>query len=269
MSLGAWGTAIFSEDSASDVRDEWREAILDGLSPEDATQRLLETFDDYLEEADTERLFWMALAAAQMETGRLLPDVCDRALAIIDGGGDVDRWREYGDESLARQRARVLERLAAKLRGPQPKPKRLRRPVALSVPLEVGDVVRVQAQREGENEALVVVVGHREGLAPGELYPIVAPLAWEGRRVPKRDRIARLPFLPDPVAPDKPLLILVDTFSKNDVFGPDLGEVVAQGVDTGLTAEADDVTHHMGWRVVAASAQEAWLMATYRAENHN
>src|SRR5436305_1345128 len=148
MSLGAWGTAIFSEDSASDVRDEWREAILDGLSPEDATQRLLETFDDYLEEADTERLFWMALAAAQMETGRLLPDVCDRALAIIDGGGDVDRWREDGDESLARQRARVLERLAAKLRGPQPKPKRLRRPVALSVPLEVGDVVRVQAQRE-------------------------------------------------------------------------------------------------------------------------
>jgi len=267
--LGAWGTAIFSDDSASDVRDEWREAILDGLSPEDATQRLLETFDDYLEEADTERLFWMALAAAQMETGRLLPDVCNRALAIIDGGGDVDRWREDGDESLARQRARVLERLAAKLRGPQPKPKRLRRPVALSVPLEVGDVVRVQAQREGENEALVVVVGHGEGLAPGELYPIVAPLAWEGRRVPKRDRIARLPFLPDPVAPDKPLLILVDTFSKNDVFGPDLGEVVAQGVDTGLTAEADDVTHHMGWRVVAASAQEAWLMARYRAENHN
>ena len=111
--------------------------------------------------------------------------------------------------------------------------------------------------------------GHLLLAAPGELYPIVAPLAWEGRRLPKRDRIARLPFLPDPVAPDKPLLILVDTFSKNDVFGPDLGEVVAQGVDTGLTAEADDVTHRMSWRVVAASAQEAWLMARYRAENHN
>jgi hypothetical protein len=268
-SLGAWGTAIFSDDTASDVRDEWRDAILDGLSAEDATQRLLESFDEYLEDADTEKLFWMALAAAQMETGRLLAEVCDRALAIIDAGGDVDRWREDGDDSLARQRARVLERLAAKLRGPQPEPKRLRRPVALSVSLEVGDVVRVGAQREGENEVLVVVVGHGEGLAPGELYPIVAPLAWEGRRVPKRDRIARLPFLPDPVAPEKPLLILVGTFSKSDVFGPDLGEVVAQGVDMRLTAEADDVTHHMGWRVVAASAQEAWLMARYRAENDN
>jgi len=268
-SLGAWGTAIFSEDTASDVRDEWREAILDDLSAEDATRRLLESFEEHLEEADTEKLFWPALAAAQMETGRLLPEVRDRALRIIDAGGDVDRWREDGDESLARQRARVLERLAAKLRGPQPKPKRLRRPVALSVPLEVGDVVRVRAQPEGKDEALVVVVGHGEGLAPGELYPIVAPLAWEGGRVPKRDRIARLPFLPDPVAPDRPLLILVSTFSKKDVFGPDLGEVVAHGVDIGLTAEADDVTHHMDWRVVAASAQEAWLMARYRAEEDN
>jgi len=87
------------------VRDTWRDAILDGVSPEDATQRLLESFDEYLEDAETEKLLWMALAAAQMETGRLLPDVRDRALQIIDAGGDVDRWREDGDESLARRRA--------------------------------------------------------------------------------------------------------------------------------------------------------------------
>ena len=95
--MGAWGTAIFADDTASDVRDEWRDAILDELSPEDATQRLLESFAEYLEDAETESVFWMALAAAQMETGRLLPEVRDRALAIIDAGGDVDRRREDGD----------------------------------------------------------------------------------------------------------------------------------------------------------------------------
>jgi len=99
--LGAWGTAIFADDTASDVRDEWRDAILDGLSPEDATQRVLESFDEYLDEAENEKLFWMALAAAQMETGRLVPKVRDRALTIIDGGGDVDRWRENGDAAGA------------------------------------------------------------------------------------------------------------------------------------------------------------------------
>jgi hypothetical protein len=105
-----------------------------------------------------------------------------------------------------------------------------------------------------------------ESLAPGEVYPIVAPLAWEGRRVPKRGRISCLPFVPDPVSPDKPLLILVSTFSKKHVFGPDLGEVVAHGVDIGLRADAGDVGHHTDWRVVAASGQEALLLARYRAE---
>jgi hypothetical protein len=55
--LGAWGTAIFSDDTASDVRDEWRDAILDGRSADDATQRLLERFAEHLEEADTEKVF--------------------------------------------------------------------------------------------------------------------------------------------------------------------------------------------------------------------
>src|SRR4051812_50227146 len=96
MSLGAWGTAIFSDDSASDVRDEWREAILDGLSPEEATQRLLETFDDYLEEADSERLFWMGLAAAAGGNGRPPPHGCGPALAGIRAGGGGGRWAGGG-----------------------------------------------------------------------------------------------------------------------------------------------------------------------------
>jgi Domain of unknown function (DUF4259) len=29
--MGAWGTAIFANDTAADVRDEWREAILEGM----------------------------------------------------------------------------------------------------------------------------------------------------------------------------------------------------------------------------------------------
>lgn len=264
--MGAWGTAIFSDDTASEVRDEWREAVLDGLSPQDATDRLLKSFEEQLEDEETEKLFWMALAAAQMETGRLLRPVRDRALAIIDGGGDVERWREDGDAVLARQRARVLDRLAKKLRGPQPKPKRLRRPKALSVALEVGDVVRVRAQRDGEHDALVVVVGHDDGLAPGERYPIVAPLDWDGDELPERDRIAALALLPDPISPEEPLLILVSTFSKKDVLGPHLGEVVTHGVAVDVQADPDRVRRHMGWRVVAASAQEAQLMARYRAE---
>jgi hypothetical protein len=228
--MGAWGTGILSDDTAQDVRDEWREAVLEGLSPEDATARLVKRFDDYLgEDENTEKLFWVALAAAQFETGRLLAEVRDRAIAIIERGGDVARWREDGDDVLARQRERVLERLAEKLRGRQPKPKRLRRPPPLpSLAFEVGDVVRVHDEH-GENESLVLVVGHMN--EPGvERAPIVAALDWEGGAIPDRDALSRLDILPDPYAPRRRLLIWVSTTSKRDIFGPHVGEVVANDV---------------------------------------
>jgi hypothetical protein len=263
--MGAWGTAIFSDDTACDIRDEWRDAILEGLGAEEATARLIASFDGWLNENASRRLFWMALAAAQMETGRLLPDVRDRALKIIDSGGDIDRWHEDGDESLAKQRARVLERLAAKLRGPQPKPKRLRRPVALLVPLDVGDVVLVRARDDEERNVLVLVVAqHRE--TRNEIDPVVVPLDWIGERLPTIAQLSRLALLPDPISPGEPLAIVVITPTKKDIFGSELGEVVARNVRRpDVVVDPGHVSHYMGWRVIPASVAEARLMARYRA----
>jgi hypothetical protein len=257
--MGAWGTAIFADDTALDVRDEWRDAILEGLDAEDATARLVQSFEDNLvDDEDTQKLFWMVLAAAQFETGRLLPEVRDRALAIIEAGGDVDRWREDGDDVSARQRGRVLERLAAKLRGPQPKPKRLRRPPQLSLPFDVGDVVRVHD--EDDNEALVAVVGHVE---TDERDPVVAAFDWDGAAVPARDSLGRLPLVPDQYAPSTPLLIWVTTTSRNEVFGPHLGEVVATDVRLDAPLDADRFGRSMKWRLVPSAVREAqeWARA--------
>jgi hypothetical protein len=260
--MGAWGTAIFSDDTALDIRDEWREAILDGVSAEDATARLLQSFDDQLGDDDTERLFWMALAAAQFETGRLLPDVRDRALGIIDAGGDVELWRELAGDAEARQRARVLERLAVKLRGPQPKPKRLRRTPDFTVPFDVGDVVYVHDE-DKENEALVVVVGHVEEAR--ERPPVVAALDWEDDVSLDPEALALLRILADHYAPDRPLLIAVMTTSKQDAFGPHLGEVVANGVRPRERVDPRDVAHFMTWGLVAQSVCEAQSWARARA----
>src|SRR6266540_516093 len=129
--MGAWGVAIFADDLASDVRGDWREAVIDGADPNDATNRLEAAYAAAIADPDDSIVFWLALAAAQMETGRLVDFVRDRAVAIIVAGSDVARWGEE-DESLARQRAKVLARLRAKLTGPQPPPKRIRHPRILS-----------------------------------------------------------------------------------------------------------------------------------------
>jgi hypothetical protein len=42
--MGAWGTAIFSDDTARDIRDEFRDLIGEGLSTEQATEKLLSEY---------------------------------------------------------------------------------------------------------------------------------------------------------------------------------------------------------------------------------
>src|SRR5687768_16684348 len=96
--MGTWGTGIFDDDAAADVRDDWREAVLEGLSSEDATARLVGAYSELIDDPEEGPVFWIALAAAQHRMGRLLPAVRDRALALIDAGADVARFAEGGAE---------------------------------------------------------------------------------------------------------------------------------------------------------------------------
>ena len=50
--MGTWGTAIFSDDTASDVRDEFRDLIGKGLSAEQATNKLLKENAPSLDDPD-------------------------------------------------------------------------------------------------------------------------------------------------------------------------------------------------------------------------
>ena len=136
--MGSWGTAIFSNDVAADVRSDWREGILDGIPPQELTAELVNSYAAQADDPDDGVVFWLALAAAQHETGRLRPDVRETALDILDRGGDVARWEEE-DTGLAKQRQQVLDRLRMKLAGPQPAPKRLKRQVPHGVAFDVGD----------------------------------------------------------------------------------------------------------------------------------
>jgi hypothetical protein len=117
--------------------------------------------------ATTDAPFWIALAAAQHETGHLLDDVRDRALTAIDAGHDLEEW-----DGNAR-RAATLQRLAARLRGPRSAPKRVRRPRPIDPGAEVGDVIHI-VDHESGREALVAVISEEPGWPNGRgRWPIV------------------------------------------------------------------------------------------------
>lgn len=179
--VGTWGPGVFSDDVALDVRNAWREALMDGLDDEAATARVFEQLADVFADEDEDSVVaWLALAAAQSQTGRLQPDVRDRALALIESGGDLELWRE--EPTFARQRAAALAKLAARLRGPQSPPKTLKRPKFRPSPLETGDVVHIHGD-EGA-EGLFVVVALKPWRDPPGTIPVIAELLWDGGEIP-------------------------------------------------------------------------------------
>lgn len=236
MRVGSWGTAIFSDDFAADIRGDWREAIVDGEDPAEVTRRLVDRYGQDGRDPDERIVFWLALAAAQMETGRLDAAVRDRALALIDAGGDVARWREEG-EALARQRERVLRRLAEQLRGPQPKPKRLRKTTPRAVRFAVGEAVHLR-RSDGMTNFVAIVVAHADGYPRGTVDPVVELVIWEEDRSPTASELSQLPSVlteieylrADWPSRIRPHLFVLLTPTKKQQFGAHIGEIVARGV---------------------------------------
>src|SRR5690348_5631783 len=115
--MGTFGYKIFQDDFALDIRERYLDMLYDGISNEQATHELIrENMDG---DIDEEPVFWLSLAATQLEYGRLREEVKKKALSIIDSGSDLPRWN--GDK----KRIKELELLKSKLIAEQPKEKKL------------------------------------------------------------------------------------------------------------------------------------------------
>ncbi|WP_343923680.1 hypothetical protein [Rhodoglobus aureus] len=123
--MGAWGTGIFANDTAADIRSEYREHLEDRVPDAEATRLVIESFA-HLQPNDRGEL-WIALAAAQTQVGRLDSEVKAAALAAIDHGAGLELWADAGSPALAK-RVAALQKLRDQLTGPQPAPKKLRPP---------------------------------------------------------------------------------------------------------------------------------------------
>jgi hypothetical protein len=178
--LGAWGPALFSDDTACDVRDEYRDLIADGVDDAEATQQVLRQWP-IDGNSDDVVIIWVALAVTQSKLGRLDPAVAARALELIDNGGDLDRWAEEGPKKVAQRRA-ALDKAREQLTGPQPSRRQLRHPTTT---LQPGDVLDCPT-RDGRHILLRVVRIHRG-------VPVVRLLFYAGQEIPPLDEIARLP----------------------------------------------------------------------------
>ena len=193
-----WGTGLFSDDVACDIRDHYRQLLEDGAEDGVATRLTLEKFEPYLEESDSVAL--IAFAVTQSKLGRLEPDVRDRALAIIDAGADLAVWEREKPKLLPKRRA-VLEKARAQLTGPQPARRRLRPPKRELSGLGAGDVLALRFH--GAWHCCAWCACTRIALAKRRCWQ---ELDFDGSEVPTRDALERLgPRIKDPITFMHPL----------------------------------------------------------------
>jgi len=121
--MGAWGTGLYQNDDALDLRDEWRAHLRIGYSPAEATKRLVSQMGPVADGDEDQTVVPLILADLQWRAGALEPDVRRRALAIIGRGIDLRRWP---DDATREQRRRALDQLARRLRSRMPAPRRTR-----------------------------------------------------------------------------------------------------------------------------------------------
>lgn len=128
--MGTSGTGLFSDDTASDVREDFLTLLRGGLNSEQAVERIEKDWADSIKDCDDGPIFWLALAATQWAYGCLNDEVKRRAIEVIDNGDGLSRWTGR----FLVQRRRVLTQLRTKLQSPQPALKLPRKQKPVSPP---------------------------------------------------------------------------------------------------------------------------------------
>ncbi len=122
--MGIWGSGLYANDSTCDVRDSYMKYLQEGYKNQDAYQKVLEEYNEYIGDQD-EPFLWFALAETQWRTGRLLPEVKAKALEWIEKDGGLELWEESLNGGSGWKK--TLNKLRIKLLSSMPPEKKIRK----------------------------------------------------------------------------------------------------------------------------------------------
>jgi len=189
--MGAWGTAIFSDDFACDIQDDYIKALVKGKTSEEATEMLKKLYppEELIEDTT---IFWVALAITQWKKGRLLPEVKSEAIKMIESGADLLRW-EGGPKAFYNKRKAVLEKAKEKILSPMPPAKKISMPSWMKDdPWQLGDAVSYKILREDiefpeyiGKYVVLKIVERRVMQEDGPKRNYYAVYNWHGDKIPE------------------------------------------------------------------------------------
>lgn len=151
--MGAWGTGIYSTDTAEDVRDFC--GMIFPFTSVSEGNRIV--FEEFAEIANAEVIdddaasFWYALSDWQWKHGILSSEIREKTLKLLDEHAGISDWEEIGNPSDVKRRLAALEQLKHRLHSPMPPvnlpKKRLAKPKH-----KVGQIVIFRARKNDDTD---------------------------------------------------------------------------------------------------------------------
>ncbi|MFP5042999.1 hypothetical protein [Parasediminibacterium sp. JCM 36343] len=155
--MGAWGTAISSNDTHADIYGEFFDLYNEGLNVAEISKKLIVANQEIIDDSDDCNNFWFALAKAQWECKQLDKDIFDRVKKIIETDADLETWRKLdADEKDIKKRKIVLEKFLADLQTERPKPKSRKKKIIRQPVFEKGDCLTFKLVNGNYSGAVVL-----------------------------------------------------------------------------------------------------------------
>ncbi|KGO86079.1 hypothetical protein [Flavobacterium suncheonense] len=155
--MGAWGTAISSNDTYSDIYEAFFTLYNDGFNVIDISKKLIADNQEIINDSDDSNNFWFALAKAQWECKELDSKLLERIKQIIETGSDLEVWKNLGAiEKDIKKRKIVLEKFYNTLQSEKTKAKTRKKKILVQPIFEKGDCLTFQLENENYGGAIVL-----------------------------------------------------------------------------------------------------------------
>ena len=123
--MGAWGTAISSNDTYRDVYSEFMDLYNDGLEVPEITEIIVKRNSEIIDDPEDYPNFWFAMAMAQWQCKALDNHTFNKVKQIVENDEDIKTWHELGaSRKDIDKRKGVLQAFIEKISTENPKAKR-------------------------------------------------------------------------------------------------------------------------------------------------
>lgn len=155
--MGAWGTAISSNDTYADIYGEFFDLYNYGLDVAEISKKLITDNQETINDTDDCNNFWFALAKAQWECKQLNKDIFERVKNVIETGSDLQVWQKLDAcEKDIKKRKVVLEKFLNELQTERPKAKSRKKKIVRQPIFEKGDCVIFELGNENYGGVIVL-----------------------------------------------------------------------------------------------------------------